>query len=190
MERKNMDNKNYGRLSRSHENPGVFEYAPRSFKEGSSIIVPKIDDDEAYFSRGWLKVIDVKPPCDYNTQILKLTGYDEDQEHHQIIFLYTVEDIPDSQRTKRKIYSKLKLTMFCMDCGLWNIVKAKLEELGYYDLFVMAQYFTNDDKNFIKGIDIFKEFLKDKVEDVDKLIIQALTFAFDREEIIEKNEAS
>ncbi len=121
---------------------------------------------------------------------MKLTGYDEDQEHHQITFLYTVEDKPEDTRKKRKIYSKLRLTMFCMNQNLWDSVKAKLEEIGYYDLFLMAQYFTSDDDNFKRGINLFKEFLKDKVEDVDKLVIQALAFAFDREEIIEDNEAS
>ncbi len=44
MDSKNY-NKNYGRLRRSRGNPGVFEYAPRSFKEGNSVIVPRIDDD-------------------------------------------------------------------------------------------------------------------------------------------------
>ena len=49
-----MQNRNYGRKTDS----GGIEYAPRKFIEDGNIIVPRIDDDEAYVSRGWYKVID------------------------------------------------------------------------------------------------------------------------------------
>jgi hypothetical protein len=71
-----MENRNYGRLVEEYSENQRFEYAPRSFRENGAIIVPRIDDDIAYFSRGWLKVIDVRPEIDRDTQSLKLVGYD------------------------------------------------------------------------------------------------------------------
>jgi hypothetical protein len=35
-----------------------------------------------------------------------------------------------------------------MEQGIWNDVKGFLEKIGYYDLFVMAQYFLDTDDYF------------------------------------------
>lgn len=53
-------NKRYGKTKVN----GDIEYAPRSFYENDSLYVPRVDDDEAYFDRGWYKVVNVKPAYD------------------------------------------------------------------------------------------------------------------------------
>ena len=60
-------NTRYARLA---ENNSI-EYSPRTFKEGGEIIVPRVDDDEAYFSRGWYLVVDAAPEYDHQTQYVK-----------------------------------------------------------------------------------------------------------------------
>ena len=55
-----MLNKNYGDVTEA----GGIKYAPRKFIEGDGVFVPRVDDDEAYFARGWFKVIDNKPEYD------------------------------------------------------------------------------------------------------------------------------
>ena len=55
-----MLNKNYGDVTES----GSIKYAPRKFVEGDGVFIPRVDDDEAYFARGWFKVINNKPVYD------------------------------------------------------------------------------------------------------------------------------
>ena len=55
-----MLNKNYGDVTES----GSIKYAPSKFVEGDRVFIPRVDDDEAYFARGWFKVINNKPEYD------------------------------------------------------------------------------------------------------------------------------
>jgi len=45
-----------------------------------------------------------------------------------------------------------------MEHGIWIGLKTFLERLGYYDLFVMAVYFLENDKFFIQGLEAFKQY--------------------------------
>lgn len=40
------------------------------------------------------------------------------------------------------------MTLFCMEQNIWTDVKEFLKKVGYYDLFVMAQYFLDTDDYF------------------------------------------
>ena len=62
-----MENKNYAKLV-----DGKIQYAPRTFIENNSLIVTREIDDDFYFSRGYFKVIDVKPHYDYTTQNISI----------------------------------------------------------------------------------------------------------------------
>lgn len=169
-------NTRYARLA---ENNSI-EYSPRTFKEGGEIIVPRVDDDEAYFSRGWYLVVDVVPEYDRQTQYVKSKTWVVIQSIHTINAQYEIDDIPQEEKVKR--YSKLKLTLFCMQQNLWADVKAFLEKIGYYDLFVMAQYFLETDEYFQQGINLFKQAMIDKgtAEDVVQHMIDEMKdFAFD-----------
>ena len=54
-------NKRYGNL----KNNNAIEYAPRSFVlDDGSVFIPKEDNDEAYFSHGWSKIVDERPEFD------------------------------------------------------------------------------------------------------------------------------
>ena len=60
---------------------------------------------------------------------------------------------PSTVQVRR--FSKLKLVEFCMEQGIWDELKAFLEETGYYDLFVMAVFFLENDKFFMRGLQAF-----------------------------------
>ena len=81
-----MLNKNYGKASGS---TGI-EYAPRAFHENDSLVVPRVDDDEAYASRGWYKVINVKPSYDVVTQTCFISGWTIDENAKTITADYTI----------------------------------------------------------------------------------------------------
>lgn len=64
-------------------------------------------------------------------------------------------------------------------------MKAYLEKIDYYDLFVMAQYFLENDEYFTKGVEQFKEAFREEIENVDELVEQMQAFAEDGYETVE-----
>lgn len=63
-------------------------------------------------------------------------------------------EIPDHNK-----YSKLKAIKRAIELGVWGMIKAKLEEIGVYDLFLAAQYFDGSDPDFKNGIAMVKNLL-------------------------------
>jgi hypothetical protein len=183
-----MENKNYAKLV-----DGKIQYAPRKFIENGSLIVPREIDDEFYFSRGYFKVVDIKPHYDYATQNISILKWKVSKKNHTITSVYVVNENPIYSKQVRK-FSKLKITLFCIENKIWQDVKEYLEKIGYYDLFVMAQYFLETDEYFVKGLEMFKEARVDAEitsEMLDEMIKNMLDFAFDGYEYIEiKNEAT
>lgn len=181
-----MLNKNYGKLTSSNS----IQYAPRSFRENDSLVVPRIDDDEAYFARGWFKVINNKPAYDAVSQVVYIKDWTIDTEAKTVTANYVVAPRPEDTRKKAKKYSKLRMTLFCMQQNIWEKVKRFLEHIGYYDLFVMAQYFLDTDDYFQQGISMFKQqYIEDggTAEEIDSLVETMLNFAFDGYEILNED---
>ena len=177
-------NKNYGRASQNQ-----IQYAPRSFKEDGVLIVPRVDDDGAYLSRGWFKVVECKPKYDPEKYALKQTGWDEDTEAREVFAVYELVEIqPAPVYMQVRRFSKLKLVEFCMEKGIWRELKAFLEGLGYYDLFVMAMVFLENDKFFKRGLQAFKAHKVQEegydAQELQELISQALAYAFDAYETV------
>jgi hypothetical protein len=133
---------------------GTLEYAPRSFIENDSIIVPKENDDSFYFEKGYYKVIDNKPAFDSVTQYAEILKWKLDEIFHTITSVYIVREKENAniQSNRVKRYSKLKITLFCIENKIWQDVKEYLEKIGYYDLFVMATFFLESDEYFNKGL--------------------------------------
>ena len=181
-----MLNKNYGKLTSSNS----IQYAPRSFRENDSLVVPRIDDDQAYLTRGWYKVVNVKPQYDAVTQITYIKQWITNESEKTITAEYVINPRPIDTRKKAKKYSKLRMTLFCMEQGIWNDVKEFLEKIGYYDLFVMAQYFLDTDDYFQRGIAMFEDAYADvnrSKEEIESLVETMLNFAFDGYEILNED---
>ena len=181
-----MLNKNYGKLTTSK---GI-QYAPRSFHENDSLVIPRIDDDDAYFSRGWYKVVNVEPQHDMASQIACIKQWNVDENAKTITAEYDIQPCQKDMCKKAKRYSKLSMTIFLMDQQLWKDVKEFLEKTGYYDLFVMAQYFLDTDEYFQRGIDAFKQAYASEqhpLEELEDTIEAMLNFAFDGYETVNEN---
>lgn len=179
-----MLNKNYGKRKQD----GSIEYAPRKFVENGNIFVPRIDDDQAYALRGWLKIIDIKPEYDLAKKMLSLVRWTEDLLLMTLTAQYEIVDIPKPTTRQVRRFSKLKLVEFCMEKGIWQELKTFLDGTGYYDLFVMAVFFLENDKFFMQGLQAFRQHkAQDPEYDADvlqKLIQQALAYAFDSYETV------
>ena len=163
------------------------------FNEGGQIVVRNPLDEEAYFSRGWLKVVDVKPEVGEN-QRADLTGWTEDLEAKTITAQYTIIDVPPPKKyIQVRRFSKLRLVEFCMEHAFWENLKSYMEKLGYYDLFVMAVVFLENDKFFRAGLQAYKDFKVSEgadPEEIQATIDAALDFAFDDYETVEAEEES
>lgn len=102
--------------------------------------------------------------------------------------MYFIEPLTGPRYKEVKRFSKLKITLFCMEQKIWKDVKEYLQKIGYYDLFVMAQYFLESDEYFIKGIESFKEAycdINNTKEELDDLVEAMYKFAEDGTEQVE-----
>ena len=174
-----MENSNYAKLLENN----ILEYAPKMFKENGSVIVPRQNDDHFFFSRGYYKVINNKPAFDSATQYAEILKWNIDETFHTMTAVYVVREIENKRPNNRvKRYSKLKITLFCIEQGIWNSVKEYLEKIGYYDLFVMAQFFLETDEYFNKGLQMYTEAMTasgSSASDISELIENMKNFAYD-----------
>lgn len=181
-----MENKNYAKLI-----DNKIQYATRKFVENNKIIIAKTIDDEFYFSRGYYKVIDIIPYYDPSKQSIQILKWNINEEKHTITSVYEVLDyvVQPINKQVRK-FSKLKLTLFCIENNIWQDVKEYLEKIGYYDLFVMAVYFLETDEYFVKGLESFKQAYIDanrSEQELDILIENMKNFAHDGYVTVDKN---
>lgn len=183
------DNRRYGRVQ-----AGSIKYAPRVFNENGQIFVPREDDDQAYISRDWFKVVERKPEYDPTKYTLKQTGWAEDSDDKEVFITWEIVELPPTPHyIQVRKFSKLRLVEFCMVRGIWANLKSYIEKLGYYDLFVMAQIFLENDKFFMQGLDAYKQLKISEgmdPEEIQALIDAALDAAFDGYEMVEAEEES
>lgn len=171
-----MENKNYAKLVN-----GSIEYAPRKFLENNNLIVPRQIDDEFYFNRGYFKVVDNKPHYNSATQNISILKWNIDKSKHTITSVYIVNENKIQTKQVRR-FSKLKITLFCIEQNIWKDVKEYLTKIGFYDLFVMAQFFLETDEYFVKGLQMYAEAAVDAnttKEDIEELIETMKNFAHD-----------
>lgn len=175
-----MKNKLYGKLLENNK----IEYAPISFNENFMLIIPRQNDDTFYFEHGYYKIIDEKPAYDVEKQIITFSKWELNEELHTINAIYNITEntVSDTTTNRVKRYSKLKITLFCIEQGIWEQVKEYLTKIGFYDLFVMAQFFLETDEYFVKGLQMYSEAAVDEntsKEDIDELIETMKNFAHD-----------
>ena len=179
-----MTNRRYGK----NTSGTAIEYAPRTFRENGAVIAPRIDDDKAYHSRGWFTILDVKPEYDQTTKMLSLVEWTRDDQLMTLTAQYDVIDRPAPSTVQVRRFSKLKLVEFCMEQGIWQELKDFLEETGYYDLFVMAVFFLENDKFFTRGLQAFQQHKAQEeghdTKALQEMIDQALAYAFDSYETV------
>lgn len=72
-------------------------------------------------------------------------------------------------------FSKMKAVAVLTEMGMWDEVKKWIVDNGMYDLYLAAQFFSEDNEHFLRGMEVMKtkfgmsdaqaeEFLK-KIED-------------------------
>ena len=73
-----------------------------------------------------------------------------------------------------RVFSKLRAVEALMELGVWNEVKAWIEEQGLYDLYLAAVEFSEDDERFITGVSVLKEKLGLSDEQVESILARCV----------------
>ena len=120
---------------------------------------------------------------------MKQLGWAEDSDDKEVFITWEIVELPPAPHyVQVRRFSKLKLVEFCMERGIWSNLKSYITKLGYYDLFVMAMVFLENDKFFTAGLEAYKRLKISEgmpEEEIQAVIDSALDYAFDAYEQVE-----
>ena len=181
-------NMKFGKLT-----DGQIEYAPNSLDTGDGV---KMNPSEAsYLAAGWKKVAD-DPPAPENGCTVEPSGWTETDTTLTRVYKQVAmpaPETPDGDGTGgggdnpsgggqgtgtppephpvgKRIFSKLKLVSALKAADKWVLVKTWLEEKAYYDYYLAAQDFAEDNALFIEGRNAIQGYLGVSDEYVESIL--------------------
>ena len=155
-------NTKYGRLVDSR-----IEYAPDTLDAADG---KKMNPSEAsYFAAGWKKVVDEKPAAGAG-QRAELSCWRESGD--TLTAVYKI--VADVQPAGRRVFSKLKIVAALKKADRWVLVKTWMEERAYYDYYVAAHNFAEDNPLFKEALDAFKRYTGMSDGDVEAMLAECI----------------
>lgn len=131
----------YGRIV-----DGRFEKAPNCINNDFNLSAEK------YLEAGYLPVIEEEPNPPEGME----PAYQECvEEDGKIVYRWKYR-VP---MKVPRVFSKLRAVEALMELGVWNEVRAWIEEQGLYDLYLAAVEFSEDDERFVAGVSALKSKL-------------------------------
>ena len=178
-------NTKFGKLTN-----GQIECAPNSLGTGDGV---KMNPTEAsYLAAGWKKVEDVPPAPDEGCTV-EPSGWTETDTALTRVYKQISMPAPDTPPgdgggdnpsggpgggdtppapppVGKRIVSKLKLVAALKATDKWVLVKTWLEEKAYYDYYLAAQDFAEDNDLFIEGRNAIQGYLGVSDEYVESIL--------------------
>ena len=156
-------NTKYGRLSN-----GRIEYAPSALETEDGV---KMNPSEAsYLAAGWKKVVDVKPTVEAGHRI-EVSGWQESEDTLTCVYKVVAgETLSGGAR----VFSKLKLVAALKEADKWVLVKTWIEERGYYDFYVAAQNFREDNPLFTEALAAIKGYARMTDEQAEAILSKCI----------------
>ena len=178
-------NTKYGRLKN-----GRIEYAPASLDTEDGV---KMNPAEAsYLAAGWKKVVDERPSTQDGFMSVE-SGWTETDTTLTRVYKQIAMPAPDTPSgdgggdnpsggpggedtppapppVGKRIFSKLKLVAALKAADRWVLVKTWLEEKAYYDYYLAAQDFAEDNDLFIEGRNAIQGYLGVSDEYVESIL--------------------
>ena len=156
-------NTKYGRLTN-----GRIEYAPISLDTGDGV---KMNPSEAsYLAAGWKKVVDVRPTTEPGCRV-EVSGWNESEDTLTCVYKVVPGEAPVSGP---RVFSKLKLVAAVKEADKWVLVKTWIEERGYYDYYVAAQNFREDNPLFIEALAAIKGYARMTDEQAEAILSKCI----------------
>ena len=171
---------------------GEIEYAPASLDTGSGKLMNPTE--ASYFAAGWKKVVE-EPPAPEEGMTVEVSGWTETETS----LTRTYKQVPkpaapeaegggqggsgggrDSDMPSepapvgKRIFSKLKLVAALKAADKWVLVKTWLEEKAYYDFYLAAQNFAEDNELFLEGKAAIQRYLNMSDEDIEAILSQCV----------------
>lgn len=143
------------------------EYAPVSITlgDGSVIATPS---DATYLASGWKHVVD-SPPDPVDGCVALPQGWVDGAETITRTYMQVPED-ELAPPPGHRVFSKLKIINELRKIDKWVLVKAWIGERGYYDYYLAAQNFKEDNEIFTAAIEELKEYAEMTDEEVEAVL--------------------
>ena len=153
-------NRNYGKLV-----GGEVEYAPAKITKDDGTVVSN-PSAETYLAAGWKRIVD-EPPKAEDGCTVEVSGWEETAD--SIVRIY--KQVPDeTPPEKPRVFSKLKLVAALKAADKWVLVKTWIEERGWWDYYLAAQNFREDNEMFSNAVAAIKEYARMSDEDVEAIL--------------------
>ena len=175
-------NTKYGKLV-----DGEVVYAPPTLDTEDG---KKMNPSEAsYLAAGWKKVTDEPPAPEEGCTVEPSTWTETDTT---LVRVYKQVPMPAPQPQDgtgggrdgdmpsepapvgKRIFSKLKLVAALKAADKWVLVKTWLEEKAYYDYYLAAQNFAEDNELFLEGKAAIQRYLNMSDEDIEAILSQCV----------------
>ena len=180
-------NTKYGKLT-----DGQIAYAPNSLDTDAGKLMNPTET--SYLAAGWKKVVD-DPPAPNEGCTVEPSGWTEadttlTRVYKQIAMPAPAPESEDGDGgtgggrdsdmpptpppVGKRIFSKLKLVAALKAADKWVLVKTWLEEKAYYDYYLAAQNFAEDNALFVEGRDAIKRYLGMTDEQIEAILSQCI----------------
>ena len=157
-------NRNYGKII-----GGEVEYAPAkiTMDDGTVISNPSA---ETYLAAGWKNIVD-EPPAAEPGHTVQVSGWDETAD--SIVRIY--KQVPDeATQDKARVFSKLKLVAALKEADKWVLVKTWIEERGYWDYYLAAHNFREDNPLFAEALAAIKNYARMSDADAEAILSKCI----------------
>ena len=157
-------NSNYGKLI-----GGEVEYAPAKITLDDGTVVSN-PSAETYLAAGWKRIVD-EPPKAEDGCTVEVSGWDETADSIVRVYKQVPAETPE---TKARVFSKLKLVAALKEADKWVLVKTWIEERGYYDFYVAAQNFREDNPLFTEALAAIKGYARMTDEQAEAILSKCI----------------
>ena len=180
-------NTKYGKLT-----DGQIVYAPGSLDTDAGKLMNPTE--ASYLAAGWKKVVD-EPPAPNEGCTVEPSSWTETDTTLTRVYKQVAMPAPspdaggdqggagcgrDSDMPPtplpigKRIFSKLKLVAALKAADKWVLVKTWLEEKAYYDYYLAAQNFAEDNALFVEGRNAIKGYLGMTDEQIETILSQCI----------------
>ena len=157
-------NRNYGKLAGSE-----VEYAPAKITKDDGTVVSN-PSAETYLAGGWKRIVDEPPAPDAGCTV-EVSGWDETAD--SIVRIY--KQVPDEATpSKSRVFSKLKLVAALKEADKWVLVKTWIEERGYWDYYLAAHNFREDNPLFAEALAAIKNYARMTDTDAEAILSKCI----------------
>mgnify|MGYP000379104949 CR=1 FL=1 len=155
-------NTGYGRLKDAE-----IEYAPDTLVlDGVVVTNPTA---ETYLKAGWKRVVDEPPKAEPFHVVMP-----SEWEEYETTLTRIYKQVPRSETDEARTFSKLKLVAALKAIDKWVLVRTWIAEKGYFDLYLAAQNFREDNPDFIAALAELKEYAGMTDAEIDAVLEQCI----------------